>query len=520
MLLQMINSLSPSRLALLVLITWLAWRAAPYLLVKSPLDNIPGPKPTSYWKGNLPQIFAKDAFEYHKSIGEAYGSVVRITGLFGQRILYVIDPTAMHNIVIKDQNKYQPPRWLTEIVKLGFGPGLLAVYGETHRKQRKMLNPVFSVNHLRHMSPTFYNIAHKLRDAIAVQVKQSPKDVDMLRWVGRTALEVIGQGGLGYSFDPLVENKPNPYGDAMKNFLPTVFRYPMFRMFVQYARYFGSASFHRRLVELVPLPLVQKLKDTIDTMQYRSVEIFKLKKQALVAGNEVAAEELAEGKDIISVLLRENMEVAEQDKLPEEELLGQMATLVFAATDTMSATLSQILSLLSEHEEVQEKLRQEILDSKQGTEDIPYDALMDRLPYLDAICRETLRLYPPITVSNREAVEDTILPLSKPIIGLDGKRISEIPIPKGTGFLAVTNAKVPAVYSNVMTFLGGGRACIGFKYAQLEMKIVLSVLLESFKFTPAECAKDIRWNLAGVKYPSVGNVDIPSLPIKVELLSR
>lgn len=36
------------------------------------------------------------------------------------------------------------------------------VLGETHRKQRKMLNPVFSVNHMRAMTPLFYAVAHKV----------------------------------------------------------------------------------------------------------------------------------------------------------------------------------------------------------------------------------------------------------------------------------------------------------------------------------------------------------------------
>lgn len=40
----------------------------------------------------------------------------------------------------------------------------------------------------------------------------------MLEWMGRTALELIGQGGLGYSFDPLVAHTTNEFGDALKEF--------------------------------------------------------------------------------------------------------------------------------------------------------------------------------------------------------------------------------------------------------------------------------------------------------------
>ena len=64
--------------------------------------------------------------------------------------------------------------------------------------------------------------------------------------------------------------------------------------------------------------------------------------------------------------------------------------LIFAATDTTSGALAQILQLLARYPDVQEKLRAEIVQAGEG-QDIPYDELVD-LPYLDAVCRETLRL--------------------------------------------------------------------------------------------------------------------------------
>ncbi|KAI0789221.1 cytochrome P450 [Abortiporus biennis] len=548
---MLIDTLSPLHAVVLSVVAWVVWKVAYRFFVRTSLDNIPGPKSKSILTGNLGQMFDRHGWDFHHELGQRYGPIVKLSGILGQQVLYVFDPKAMHNIVVKDQYTYQPAEWFTESLQVGFGPGLLSVYGETHRRQRKMLNPVFSINHMRHMTPVFYAIAHKLRDAIAVQVKETPRDLDMLRWIGRTALELIGQGGLGYSFDPLVEDKPNDFGDAMKNFLPTIFHFQLLRFKFHWFTKIGSASFRRRLVEMIPNPLVQKIKDIVDTMHSHAVEILNGKKQALKAGDEAVVEQISQGKDIISVLLKTNMEASEEDKLPEEEILAQMATLVFAATDTTTSALSQILSLLAEHPNVQERLRREILEVKQGQEDISYDMLVDRLPYLDAICRETLRLYPPVSFVFREAFEDAVLPLSRPIYGVDGQAISEISIPKGTflavGILAsnrnkeiwgedalewkperwlsplpeaVTGSRIPGVYSNLMTFLGGGRACIGFKFSQLEMKVVLAILLQSFKFSPADCSKDITWNLAGVKYPTIGKVDNhPCLPLKVELIS-
>ena len=67
------------------------------------------------------------------------------------------------------------------------------------------------------------------------------------------------------------------------------------------------------------------------------------------------------------------------------------STFIFAAMDTTSNALAITLLLLAEHPEIQEKLRNEILEASDGSQDIDYDLLVS-LPYLDAVCRETLRV--------------------------------------------------------------------------------------------------------------------------------
>ena len=74
-----------------------------------------------------------------------------------------------------------------------------------------------------------------------------------------------------------------------------------------------------------------------------------------------------------------------------QALIVLASTFVLAGMDTTSGALARILHLLALHPDVQDKLRAELLDAQTGEDDIPYDKLVD-LPYLDAICRETLRL--------------------------------------------------------------------------------------------------------------------------------
>ena len=70
-----------------------------------------------------------------------------------------------------------------------------------------------------------------------------------------------------------------------------------------------------------------------------------------------------------------------------------LRTLTFAAMDTTSNALSATLWRLAQNQDIQDRVRREILAARElyGGSDIPYDDLVS-LPVLDAICRETLRV--------------------------------------------------------------------------------------------------------------------------------
>ncbi|KAK7676944.1 hypothetical protein QCA50_020062 [Cerrena zonata] len=519
----------------IVVAVWGLWRLLRNYFIRSPLDNIPGPQPASILQGNFGQLFDRHGWNFQDELGEKYQSVVKLQNTLGRKALFVFDPRAMHNIIVKEQYTYEPADWVTTSLSLVTGPGVLATYGELHRRQRKMLNPVFSINHMRHLTPIFYEVAHRLRDGIENQIKTPSKDgVDMLRWMHRTALELVGQGGLGHSFDPLSEDVPyNDYAKAMKELSAALFNLALERLATPYLVKMGPSWLRRWLLERVPSKRVQRLKDIADILDENAKGVLSEKRAALKAGDTAIQEDVSSGKDIMSILLRDNSAASEEDRLSEEELLGQMSIIVFAATSTTTIALAQTFHLLAENLDVQDKLRNEIREAKLNAGgDIPHDELM-ALPYLDAVCRETLRLYPPVTFIMREARKDAVLPLSQPITGMDGQMMSEIHVPKATTIVIgirasnlsravwgkdakewkperwlgkmpeeVVDARIPGVYSNVMTFSGGGRSCIGFKFSNLEMKVVLAVLLESFRFEMTD--KEVIWNMAGVKYPTVG----------------
>ncbi|KAF7768259.1 hypothetical protein Agabi119p4_7502 [Agaricus bisporus var. burnettii] len=515
---------------------------------RSPLANLAGPPSPSWLFGNVPQLFNSNGWDFHYGILKSYGTAMTIQGALGERLFLTCDPKALHHILVKDQLIYEP---FVSRGSVFFGKGLLSTLGEQHKRQRKMLNPVFSINHMREMIPLFYEVTNRLRSVLKKKLDKGSQEIDILHWSGRTALELIGQGGMGYSFDSLTDDHDyHPYRTAVKNFVPLITG-PLFFFIGQFifplAEKFDFPRVKRFIAQLIPLQRSRNLMHVLDVMYQTSLDIIKEKKKALMSSDPAVVAEMASKKDIISILMRANMLASEEDRLTDEEVIGQVSTLVFAGMDTTSSALARILWLLAQHPEVQEKLRGEIREA-QNNGQLSYDQLVS-LPYLDAVCRETLRVYPPVNLAATRTVrKDTVLPFSKPVLDSAGKEVTEVFLRNGTNVIisvlgantnpdiwgpdsyewkperwqsplpeSVPDAHMPGVYSHVMTFLGGGRACLGFKFSQLEMKVVLSVLLASFRFSDS---KPVVWKMSNIATPAVegGDGESRELPLLMSLV--
>jgi cytochrome P450 len=103
--------------------------------------------------------------------------------------------------------------------RLIFGLGLISTLGEQHKKQRKMLNPVFSLANMRDLLPIIQPIADRLCIILQSQLPsdRSVKEINILPWVSRGALEYVCQAALGHSFDALDLDKENEYLEAIRN---------------------------------------------------------------------------------------------------------------------------------------------------------------------------------------------------------------------------------------------------------------------------------------------------------------
>ncbi|KAG6843126.1 hypothetical protein H0H93_002158, partial [Arthromyces matolae] len=108
--------------------------------------------------------------------------------------LYVSDPRALQSIIVKDQDAFEETAVFVETNKAIFGPGLVATVGEHHKKQRKIVTPIFSVTQLRELTPVIYEVADKLSSVLEKEAtlrfeKAGESVLDMSEWMSRVALE-------------------------------------------------------------------------------------------------------------------------------------------------------------------------------------------------------------------------------------------------------------------------------------------------------------------------------------------
>ncbi|KAJ7078782.1 cytochrome P450 [Mycena epipterygia] len=531
----------------------LKWRLKPFY-APSPFRNIPGPASQSWFTGNLGQLFNAKGLPFHHDLVDQYGGMVKVYGFFGDEQLYISDPCALQSILVKEQDAYEETSVFVETNKVIFGPGLVSTTGEIHKRQRKLVNPIFSPSNLRELVPILYDVADRLSNVLIHETtsRAGRSVLDMSEWMSRATLETVGQAILGYSFDRLDSPVNNAYTRAIRELIPTIFSLSLVRQFAPFLVRLGPAWVRRRLVEWTPNAAVQKVKEMSDVMHATAVEILVDARARLERADAGIG---ARAKDIISLLLRANETAATGEQLSEAELTGQMTVMIFGAQDTSSSALSRILHLLATRPDIQHKIREEIRVVHAA--DRPQERLtleeISALPWLDAVLKETLRLYAPVPFVRRTTLAERTIPF----IASPSGGVSSVTIPRGTTlFVGIAganrlqtvwgsdatewkperwlggvtphkldaNLRLPGIYAGMMSFLGGRRSCVGYKFAEMEIKILLVTLINRFEFTTTE--DDIVWNLSQIISPSVRIVKLDStveekgLPLYVKLIEE
>jgi retinoid hydroxylase len=198
--------------------------------------------------------------------------------------------------------------------------------------------------------------------------------------------------------------------------------------------------------------------------------------------------DLERSKDVIGFL----MSIVDEDgnKFTETQIINQAIGFLFAAHETTSSLMSWLMFELGNRPEWRQKLRAE-LQQVAGNEPLKLEQLR-KLPQLSNVLKEGERLYPPVGMS-RAVVEDIeyagyVIPagwyvLISPHMTHRMPEIYKDPDAFDPDRFAPPREEDKKYPYSLIGFGGGAHSCIGVEFANMEMKIILSTLLQKYDWT-------------------------------------
>jgi cytochrome P450 family 110 len=210
--------------------------------------------------------------------------------------------------------------------------------------------------------------------------------------------------------------------------------------------------------------------------------------QLLQAEIEERRQKGTEGQtDILSLLLAARDE--DGQAMTDVQLRDELLTLLFAGHETTATTLAWALYQIHRQPEVLAKLQYELDTLGQNLPPLE----LAQLPYLTAVCQETLRMYPvlpvifprittsPVEIGGHRFERETFLMTSIYLV-----HYREDLYPNAQQFQPERFLSRQYSPSEYLPFGGGSRRCLGYALAELEMKLVLATLLSKYQLALAE----------------------------------
>ncbi|KAF0718021.1 Aste57867_1959 [Aphanomyces stellatus] len=447
-------------------------------VARSPLQCLPGPSSTNVIFGNAIEVMRQLAGwsavgnfpEPYLSFAKIYGGAVYYR-LFLDQTVQLSDPKAIQH-VLSSSSFPRTDLARFQFKELFFGVGLMSSEGDLHHHQRKLLNPHFSLDHVKRNLRIFSRQAQRCCDLVLNPAANTKSTIDMVPVLQRLALSINGLATFGYDFDA----HPEAF-DAFQDYTLTpspllllgVLTIPGFIYLplrpLQRARR-GRAAFRKIVDDVISTKLQQP------------------------SGNA--------SRDLLDILL-------ESDSTSHADAVVHTMTFLLGGQKTTSAGLAWVFLLLASHPSTAARVRDECQAVLQKYQNVEHGEALAALRFTKAVVQESLRLFPPAPfVSPRVATECCALPM------VDGSTVN---IPAGASVRIVpavvhrdpkywTNANdfmperfIDGSPTNIadhklqadpgvhyMSFGFGLKSCIGQRFAMAEMQVVVAILASRFEF--------------------------------------
>ncbi|XP_076906168.1 cytochrome P450 CYP72A219-like [Bidens hawaiensis] len=384
-------------------------------------------------------------------------------------IVHITDPSIIKEI-LGNYEDFQKQRGGNPLTRL-LAKGLVDVEGDQWVKHRKIINPAFHVEKLKHMVSAFYVSCDEMINKWEETLKEeSSCEMDVWPHLQTMAADVISRTAFGSSY---VEGRK------------------IFELQREQAELIITAS------RSIYIPGTRFLP----TKSNKRIKAIAREVKFLVKGIiDKRVAEMKEGKDsnddLLGILLDSNYKEIKQHGnnkfgLSIDDVIEECKLFYFAGQETTANLLVWTMILLGHHINWQDRARDEVLNAF-GDRKPNVDGL-NQLKVINMIFLEVLRLYPPVVAMPRMIHKETELgKMNLPggtfivlhtmlshhdpeIWGDDVKEFNPERFAQGV-------SKVTKGQAAFIPFGGGPRVCIGQNFAMLEAKVALVMILRRFSF--------------------------------------
>lgn len=416
-----------------------------------PGERPPGPKEVPFI--GTTRIFERDQLAAIHRLVREHGDVVSYN-IGPQPIFLMSNPDDVARVVLTDHTKFMKGA-LTHELSSFLGRGLVTSEGRFWRRQRKIAAPSFTRRHIERFADTMVACTQHALESMG----DGPRNVhiDMMEMTLDIVLHTV-------------------FGDAEVPDITAVG--PLVEVMME-----GFHKAHltwRRL-----LPRVAK-KSTLDELEAASEALDSLFYGIIGHRRQRHG---GYGDDLLGRLL-----AARDDDgtgMTDEQVRDEVATIFLAGHETTALSLSFTMLLLAEHPEIQARARAEV-DAVLGSRAATMDDVA-KLPFIDAVLKESMRVYPPVYMFGREALEDVeisgwVIPRRAQVltpvwaIHRDPRWYDDPEAFKPQRWTGGLADRLPK--HAYLPFGGGARTCVGNHFALLEGVLGLATMLQKLEVSP------------------------------------
>ncbi|CRK99682.1 CLUMA_CG012996, isoform A [Clunio marinus] len=361
--------------------------------------------------------------------------------------------------------------------------GLLAAKHESWQVHRKLLESSFHLDTVKNFIPIFIDSADQMISNI--NALEEKNNVNLFEITSRCALTMVLSSSFGLSAAEVhISDDMLKSVEELIKIISHRCREPVFyieRIYRFTRNYYREKKYRKRCYYY----LDQVLKERRELVEPPNKNMCGPSTPFKQHDEEMGDPTLVPKKNFIDQL------IFNEGKFSDEEIHDHIYTFVVAGYETTALQTAFTLLLLAMHDDVQNKLFEEIEKALPNKHSILDHSTLMKMKYLENVIKESMRLLPPVPLIGRETLEDL--------------ELDEVIVPKGVTLIihffnlhrkkeiwgddaeefnpdrfSSENENKRHPYS-FLPFSGGSRDCIGKHYAMLAVKTILVKFLRNYK---------------------------------------